>query len=96
MRLLGVRPARLAGLLLAEALWLALLSLLLAVALSGALTALLGFVLAQEQSLLLSGGWAWSVWWPVPLLALAVALLAALLPAVAAYRQDVHTLLSVR
>jgi len=96
MRLLGVRPARLAGLLLAEALWLALLSLLLAVALSGGLTALLGFVLAQKQSLLLSGSWAWSVWWPVPLLALAVALLAALLPAVAAYRQDVHTLLSVR
>jgi hypothetical protein len=32
----------------------------------------------------------------VPVLALAVALLAALLPAVAAYRQDVHTLLSVR
>ena len=96
MRLLGVSPARLAALLLAEALWLALLSLLLALALSGGLTALLGFVLTQEQSLLLSGSWAWSVWWPVPLLALAVALLAALLPAVAAYRQDVHTLLSVR
>lgn len=96
MRLLGVSPARLAALLLAEALWLALLSLLLALALSGGLTALLGFVLAQEQSLLLSGSWAWSVWWPVPLLALAVALLAALLPAVAAYRQDVHSLLSVR
>ena len=96
MRLLGVSPSRLAALLLAEALWLALLSLLLALGLSGGLTALLGFVLAQEQSLLLSGSWAWSVWWPVPLLALAVALLAALLPAVAAYRQDVHTLLSVR
>ncbi len=96
MRLLGVGPARLAALLLAEALWLALLSLALAVALSGGLTALLGFVLAQEQSLLLSGAWVWAVWWPVPVLALAVALLAALLPAVAAYRQDVHTLLSVR
>ena len=96
MRLLGVGPARLAALLLAEALWLALLSLVLAVALSGGLTALLGFVLAQEQSLLLSGAWVWAVWWPVPVLALAVALLAALLPAVAAYRQDVHTLLSVR
>lgn len=96
MRLLGVGAARLSGLLLAEALWLAVLALLLALALSGGLTALLGYLLSQERSLLLSGLWSFSVWWPVPLLALSVAVLAALLPAVAAYRQDVHALLSVR
>jgi putative ABC transport system permease protein len=96
MRLLGVSPSRLAGLLLAEALWLALLSLLAAVGLSGGLTALLGLFLAQEQSLTLVGGLDLWVWWPVPLLALGVAVLAAAVPAWSAYRQDVQTLLSVR
>ena len=96
MRLLGVSPQRLAGLLFAEALWLAVLSLVAAVALSWGLTALLGFVLAQEQSLALMGGLDLWVWWPVPMLALGVAVLAAAVPAWSAYRQDVQTLLSVR
>ena len=92
----GVSPQRLAGLLFAEALWLAVLSLVAAVALSWGLTALLGFVLAQEQSLALMGGLDLWVWWPVPMLALGVAVLAAAVPAWSAYRQDVQTLLSVR
>jgi putative ABC transport system permease protein len=96
MRVLGASPTRLAALLLAEALWLALLSLLLSLVLTGGLTALIGWSLAHDVALAVGGALSWTVWWPVPLVALGVALLAAALPAIGAYRQDVQTLLSPR
>lgn len=96
MRVLGASPMRLTGLLLAEAVWLALLSLLLSLALTGGLTALIGWSLAHDVALAVGGALSWAVWWPVPCVALGVALLAAALPAIGAYRQDVQTLLSPR
>jgi putative ABC transport system permease protein len=96
MRVLGASPTRLAALLLAEALWLALLSLVLSWLLTGGLTALIGWSLAHDVALAVGGALSWAVWWPVPLLALGVALLAAALPAISAYRQDVQTLLTPR
>ena len=96
MRVLGASPTRLAALLLAEAVWLALLSLLLSLALTGGLTALIGWSLAHDVALAVGGALSWAVWWPVPCVALGVALLAAALPAIGAYRQDVQTLLSPR
>jgi putative ABC transport system permease protein len=96
MRVLGASPKRLAALLLAEALWLALLSLAFSLVLTGGLTALIGWSLAHDVSLAVGGALSWAVWWPVPLVALGVALMAAALPAISAYRQDVQTLLSPR
>jgi putative ABC transport system permease protein len=94
LRMLGAPPRRLAVLLLAEGLWLALLGAALGLALGHGLTALLGYAWASDASLPLSG---W-VWLPqelaVPLLACGVALLAALLPAWEAYRSDALTLLN--
>jgi putative ABC transport system permease protein len=60
------------------------------------LVALLGDLLMAEQSLAITG-WQWvrtEVW--VPVLALGVALLAAGLPALSAYRLDVMQLLNSR
>jgi putative ABC transport system permease protein len=60
------------------------------------LTALVGQWLQAERSVSLTG-WIWlsAEWW-VPVLALGVASLAALLPALHAYRLDVTTLLNSR
>jgi putative ABC transport system permease protein len=68
----------------------------LGMALGHALTGLIGHFLQQERSLALTG-WIWlpSEFW-VPALGAAVALLAALLPALGAYRLDVTTLLNTR
>jgi putative ABC transport system permease protein len=97
LRLLGAPPRRVAALLLCQAVWLA--------ALASAL-ALLG-----TRALTLAAAWRWRdlpvaawlqvdaapmAWLPVPLLAFSVALLAALIPAVGAYRVDVHSLLNPR
>ncbi|MCY1376981.1 hypothetical protein D9M69_645180 [compost metagenome] len=60
------------------------------------LTALLGGMLMAEQSLAITG-WQWvstEVW--VPALALGVALVAALVPVLGAYRVDVMSLLNSR
>jgi len=96
LRMLGASPARLAGLLLCEALWLAVLASVLGLAAGHLLTGLLGFFLQAEQSLPLSG----AVWLPqefwVPLIALGVAALAALLPALGAYRTEAGLLLNSR
>ena len=96
LRMLGTPPRRVAALLLAEALWLAVLATALGLAAGHGLTGLLGYSLAAEQSLPLTG-WLWlalELW--VPALALMVAALAALLPALEAYRVDAAQLLSTR
>lgn len=94
LRMLGAPPGRVAGLVLWEALWLAALASLLGLLLGHALTHGLGWAL-QAQGLLPVTG---LVWLPaeggVPLLAAGVAALAALLPAMQAYRTDVADLLS--
>jgi putative ABC transport system permease protein len=79
--------------LVCEALWLAMLASVLGVAGGHLLTALIGSMLQAERSLPVTG-WFWLAqeWW-VPAAAALVAVLAALLPALSAYRVDVHTLL---
>lgn len=96
LRMLGASPARLAGLLLCEALWLAVLASVLGLLGGHLLTGLLGFLLQAEQSLPLTG-WLWlgvEAW--VPVIALGVAALAALLPAFSAYRVEAGQLLSLK
>lgn len=96
LRMLGARPTKVMALLLCEALWLALLACALGLVAAHLLTALVGSVLQARQSLPISG-WQWApaeAW--VPLAAVAVALLAALIPAVHASRVDVARLLQTR
>lgn len=96
LRMLGAPPRRVAALLLAEALWLALLAMAFGLLAGHGLTALLGYLLAAEQSLPMTG-WLWlgtELW--VPALALTVAVLAALLPALEAYRLEAGQLLNSR
>jgi len=96
LRMLGASPARVGGLLLAEALWLALLASVLGLAIGHGLTALVGSVLQARQSLPLTG-WLWipaEAW--IPAAAFATAAAAALIPAVSAYRVDVAQLLHSR
>jgi putative ABC transport system permease protein len=93
LRMLGAPPTRVAALLLSEALWLGLLSAGLGLPLGQVFAATLGWYL-QLQSSLLVGGMVWPLelaW--VPLLSLGVALGAALLPALGAYRVSVLELL---
>ena len=94
LRMLGAPPGRVAGLVLCEALWLAATASVLGLLLGHTLAHGLGWAL-QAQGLLPVTGW---IWLPaeagVPLLAAGVAALAALLPAVQAYRTDVANLLS--
>lgn len=94
LRMLGAPPGRVAGLLLCEALWLALLATGLGLLLGHGLVELLGRVL-QAQGLLPVTGLRWlAAEAGVPLLAVAVATLAALAPALQAYRSDVADLLA--
>lgn len=96
LRMLGAPPRKVAGLLLCEALWLALLASVLGVLAGQGLTALTAWALQLEQSVLIG-----TLAWPpsllaVPLLALAVALGSSLLPAWEAYRVSVFELLQPR
>jgi putative ABC transport system permease protein len=96
LRMLGAPPRKIAGLLLCESLWLALLASVLGVLAGQGLVALIGWMLQLQQSVLIGG-----LLWPaeliaVPLLALAVALASALLPAWEAYRVSVFELLQSR
>ena len=96
LRMLGAPPRRVAGLLLCEALWLALVATLLGLGAGQALVVLMGWALQLEQSVLIGG-----LVWPaelavVPVLALGVAVLSALLPAWEAYRVSVFELLQSR
>ncbi len=96
LRMLGASPQKVAGLVLCEALLLALLASALGLLTGHLLVALVGQWMQTERSLPLSG-WIWlpAEWW-VPVLGAAVAALAALLPAWGAYRLDVTTLLNSR
>jgi len=82
-----------AALIALEALWLALLASALGLALGHGLTALLGWVLAEQQSLRVVGAWfsAWEL--AVPAVAVLLALLSSAWPAWRAYRLDVTELL---
>jgi putative ABC transport system permease protein len=96
LRMLGAPPAKVAALLLCEALWLAVFASVLGLLAGHGLTALVGYLLQAQQSLPLSG-WQWvaeEAW--IPVAALAVAGVAALIPAVSAYRVDVARLLNAR
>ena len=96
LRMLGAPPAKIAALLLGEALWLGLLSALIGVAAGQGLTALIGWLLQLDHSLLIGGMvWPMELLW-VPALACSVSLAAALLPAVGAYRLSVLELLQSR
>ncbi|MCX2861772.1 ABC transporter permease [Paucibacter sp. PLA-PC-4] len=93
LRMLGAPAWRVAALVSLEGLWLALLASLVGLALGHGLTALLGWVLAAQQSLRISGNW-WSVWEAlVPAMALLLALASAAWPAWRAYKLDVTELL---
>ena len=96
LRMLGASPAKIAGLLLCEAVWLGLLASVLGLLLGQAFAAALGWFLQLDGTLLVGG----MVWPPalavVPALALGVSLGAALLPALGAYRLSVLELLQTR
>jgi putative ABC transport system permease protein len=93
LRMLGAPPWRVACLISVEALWLAALAAVLGLALGHGLTEILGRVLAQRQSLSVSGV-VWHAWeFGIPAAAAGLALAAAAWPAWRAYRLDVTTLL---
>ena len=93
LRMLGAPPRKIAGLLLCEALWLALLACLLGLAAGQGLMALLALALQLDKSVLL-GIFVWPMELVlVPVLALGVAWGASLLPAWEAYRVSVFELL---
>ena len=93
LRILGAPPRKVAALLLLEALWLGLLAAVLGVLAGQAMTAGLAWLLQLDNSLLI-GGMAWPAGlWVVPAVALGVSLVAAILPALGAYRVSVLELL---
>jgi putative ABC transport system permease protein len=96
LRMLGAPPRRIAGLLLCEALWLALLATVLGLLAGQGLMALIAWMLQLENSVLI-GGLAWPVeLWTVPVLAFVVALASSALPVWEAYRVSVFELLQSR
>ena len=96
LRMLGAPPAKVAALLLCEALWLGLLAGAVGVLLGQAFVAALAWGLQLDNSLLI-GGLVWPAQlWVVPCVALGVSLVSALLPALGAYRVSVFELLQSR
>jgi putative ABC transport system permease protein len=93
LRMLGASPQKVAGLLVCEALWLAILASVLGLLLGHLLTGAVGYLLQAEKSLPVTG-WIWLAQeWAILAAAAFVAVLAALLPAFAAYRVDVQSML---
>jgi putative ABC transport system permease protein len=96
LRLLGASPARVASVLVWQALILTLAGGVLGLALGHGLTGLVGSLLAADRSIPITG---W-IWLPEQMWILAgavlLALLAALLPVMAAYRLDVLKILQSR
>lgn len=96
LRMLGAPPLKIAGLLLCEALWLAVLACVLGVLAGQGLMAVLAWALQLDKSVSL-GLWVWPAELTlVPVLALGVAGGASLLPAWEAYRVNVFELLQSR
>jgi putative ABC transport system permease protein len=96
LRMLGATPAKVAALLVSEALWLAMLATVLGLAAGHGLTALAGSLLEARHSLPMTGRlWVPAEAW-IPVAAVGVATLAALIPTVSAYRVDVAHLLNAR
>ena len=96
LRMLGASRAKVAGLLLCEAFWLASLSCVVGMLAGHGLVALAARMLQAQQSINIQP-WSWaSGEWQVPVVAVVVALLSALLPALSAYRVDVAQLLNSR
>ncbi len=96
LRMLGAPPWKVGTLLLCEALWLALMASVLGLLAGHGLTAVASWLLQAEKSVVLHGGqWLSTEAW-VPVAAVGVAGLAALLPAISAYRVDVARLLNSR
>jgi len=96
LRMLGAPPAKIAALLMGEALWLGVMSAIIGVAGGQALTALIGWMLQLDNSLLIGGlVWPAELLW-VPAVACAISLAAAILPAIGAYRVSVLELLQSR
>lgn len=96
LRMLGAPPAKVAALLLCEALWLGLLAAVLGLLLGQGFASALAWFLQLDNSLLI-GGMAWpNELLVVPALALGVSVGAALLPALGAYRVSVLELLQAR
>ena len=94
LRMLGAPPLKVGALLLFEALWLAALACVLGLLAAHGLSALVSAMAMAEQSLAIDG-WRWvPAEAGVPLLALGVAVVAALVPAVSAYRVDVTQLMN--
>ena len=93
LRMLGAAPWKVAALPLCEALCLAFVSCVVGLLLGQCLLAAVGWLLRLDQSVLLQA-WTWPIelWW-LPLIATLVALVAAVLPAVGAYRVSVVELL---
>lgn len=96
LRMLGAAPLKVGALLLCESLWLAVMACALGLLAAHGLTALVGAMWMDPPSLAISG-WQWvsTEGW-VPVLAVVVAVVAALVPAISAYRVDVTQLLNTR
>ena len=96
LRMLGAPPIKVASLLLSESLWLGLMAAVLGVLLGQGFTMALGWFLQLDNSLLIGG----MVWpqdiWVVPVLAIGVSTVSALLPAMGAYRVSVLEMLQSR
>ncbi len=96
LRMLGATPSKVAALLMCEALWLAVLASALGLLLGHGLTALVGYLLEAQRSLPITG----RIWVPaeawVPAAAVAVAMVAALIPTVSGARVEVAQLLNSR
>jgi putative ABC transport system permease protein len=96
LRMLGAPASRIGLLLMAEALWLAIMSALCGLALGQTFVLGLAWVLGLESQLMATG-LLWShTLWVVPALAALVALGAALLPVWQAYQSDVLQLLQTK
>ena len=96
LRMLGAPPRKIAGLLLCESLWLALLACVLGVLAAQGLMAAAAWALQAEKSVVI-GAFVWPIELiSVPLLALGVAFAASVLPAWEAYRVSVFELLQSR
>jgi len=93
LRMLGAPASRISALLMAEALWLALLSALCGLVLGQLFVIALGWMLGLQNQMLATGLLWPPTLWVVPATAALVAVGAALLPVWQAYRSDVLQLL---